>query len=252
MGMPPALRTGSLHKGRQRCQRGLSRVGDLRVVWKDHGEVFLSDRLDSTLIAVDDGNRCSPVALAGDPPVSEPVGDALIAQIVFLQVSSDGLSCLWALHTVKGARIDQNPLPLIGLCHRVFFELLSRRLDNDHEGKTVFLGEFEIPLIVARDRHDGTGPVLHENEICHEDRDPDPGDRVQTVGPCKDAFFFDVLRGPHGPVLPPDPLNKNPDRLCLRRSFREFKDQRMLWGKAHEGCSKHRILPCGKNGDNAG
>src|SRR3972149_6115029 len=69
-GWPTALRTLSLYKFLHPDKRRLSHSSDFHIEGKNYREIFFRNRQSSTPIAIDDGNRCSPITLSGDTPIS--------------------------------------------------------------------------------------------------------------------------------------------------------------------------------------
>ena len=88
-------------------ERGLSGGAELGVFRQEDGEVWASGTgYYAAGVAVDHGDRGSPVALAGDQPVPDAVGDGAAAYTLLLHRFDHGLLAVFVGHTYELPRVD--------------------------------------------------------------------------------------------------------------------------------------------------
>ena len=80
--------TGHVDKFGDFFERGAALAGDLDAVGEEHGELVFGHGDDAAGGAVNDGDRRAPVALAGDAPVLDAVGDGGFAEALGFGVSA--------------------------------------------------------------------------------------------------------------------------------------------------------------------
>ena len=94
----------------QRITRSVER----HVLWEHNGKVGFRHRDDAARRAIDDGNRATPIALAGYPPVTQPEVDGALANFGFFQAfGCCGLGVRHG-HAVEKLGIDHPAIADIG------------------------------------------------------------------------------------------------------------------------------------------
>ena len=136
----------------------------------------------------------APVALAGDQPVPDAVGDRALARAALLDVVGDGLHALLAGDAVELAGVDLRARAQVGLLQRLAVPV--RRRDDDPNRQAVLRGEREVPLVVGGDAHDRTLRVPGDGVVGHEDGDLLAVGRVHAEAPQRDARLLPVRRQP--------------------------------------------------------
>src|SRR5918994_1403759 len=223
-----------------------ARRHELGFLGEQDRQVFFRDGEDAAFVAEDHGDRGSPVALAADQPVVQPVRDSGLAGAAFLQPGRHLLFALGARGTVEPVRVDHRALAGVGL-----FELLTvpiRRRYNGPDLDAVFLRELEVPLVVGGYGHDRARPVAHQDVIGDVDGDLLPVRRVYGVGAGKDAGLLPRHVGAVDLAHPGGPLDVGAHpfgSLLGRYSF----DRRMLGAHYEERGAEERIRAGGKDLD---
>ena len=201
-----------------------------------HRQILLGNGHDAAGVAIDDWNRRTPIPLPGNTPAVEPVLDARRREPALGQPGDDAPSSFPTGETVEGAGVHQ---------HAVFRdtrERLAGHLDDLADRQLELRGEFEITLVMRRDRHDRAGPVFHEHVVRGPNRDRLAGRGIAGVGaeehaalgPVTDATGHDVL-GLHFPLVRFD------GGTLLDR--RQLLDEGMLGGDDQVGRPENRIRP---------
>ncbi|ABA48399.1 hypothetical protein BURPS1710b_3452 [Burkholderia pseudomallei 1710b] len=132
------------------------------------GQVLLRHRHVAARRAVDDRDRRAPVALARDAPVTQSVGDLLVAEAARLQLGRDRVDgrvvreavVLAAVHA-HGARLVAVPfLPRVG---RVRLALHGNHLPDR---QAILLREREVALVVRGHAHHRALAVAHQHVVA--------------------------------------------------------------------------------------
>ena len=146
------------------------------VVGQRHRQIFGRHRHDAALLAMNDGNRAAPVALARDAPVAQPEIDLAlrnrpIAGRLCLKPLGDLFLGLRDGHAVEKARIDHATVAVIGgVGHDEALWIDIGRTNDRRIAELVLVGEFQVALIMCRTAEDGAGAVVHQNKVRHIDR----------------------------------------------------------------------------------
>jgi len=202
--------------------------------------------LGAAFLTVNDGDGSPPVALPGDAPVAEAVLDRLFAPADGFQILGDLVQGLHVFHAVERTGIDQDAFLHIRLRHGLDIEGLVGRLNDHDEGEIIFSGEFEVPLVVSRHRHDATRAVIGEDEIGGVDRHPLFRYWVQAVGVEEDTLLLVVVRGAQDLVMLLDLVHPLPNLPLPLLAFDQFQHQGVLGGNEHEGGPEDGVLAGGK------
>ncbi len=189
-------------------------------------------------------DRCTPVTLAGYAPVAQAVVDGALADILFFQVAGNLVEGFLAGQAAVFARRHQRAF----FGKRFFLHINLAAIagsNNLLDGQLVFAGKLMVPLVVARNRHQGTGAVVSQHEVGDPDRDLFLSQRVNRLETGVDAALFHGgqlgLRGLAVSALL-DKLSHVP--MALRRLFR----QRMLCGHGHVAHPHQGVGARGVNG----
>src|SRR5690242_13485468 len=106
---------------------------------------------------VDNGDRCAPVALATDQPVSQTVVYHLLANTFFFDIPNNFCNCSVSRCAIEGTRIDHYPQCLFRLCPSCrITRLLALWTDDLANWKTELASKFEVALIMGRHTHNCT------------------------------------------------------------------------------------------------
>ncbi len=132
----------------------------------------------AAFLAMDEGDRRAPVPLARHTPVAQPPHGLAAAASLFLDARDDCALGVLDVHPVEKVRIDQHALARLGLAVEGLVRLIGAGRDDPGDRQSVFGGEFEIALVVARYRHDRAGAVIHQHEVRDIDRQVCAGERV--------------------------------------------------------------------------
>ena len=172
----------------------------------------------------------APVALAGQPPVLELVGDGLGGAAA--QFGHHGVRRGLAGHAVELPGVHQDAgLPGI------------LRFDHLGDRDAVLLGELIVPLIMGGHAHHRAGAVVHEDVVGGKYRHLLPGERVDRLQPGKMAQLHvagEALFPALGGHLIAEGLEPG---IGLRRLL----DERVLGGEGHEGHPVEGVQPGGEH-----
>src|SRR3989304_6323906 len=97
----------------------------------------------------------APISLPRNQPVPYPVGYRLFTPTVFLQAVADILEAVRALLSVKGTRIYHSPGFDPGFFQ--FIAVPSVRGYYYPDGRSILFRKSEVPGIMGRNCHDGSG-----------------------------------------------------------------------------------------------
>ena len=167
---PPQRGQRGVHERLVARQRRAAVVGRLEIleVGQEHRQLLDGHRHDAARLAVDDGDRHAPVALAADEPVAQLEVDLLARRAALAQPGHDGLERLAGRRqAVEPAGVHHDPVAGVGLAQRA--PRARGRRDHLDDRQAVLRGELEVALVVRRHGHDGAGAVGHQHVV----RDPD-------------------------------------------------------------------------------
>src|SRR5262249_14924854 len=125
----------------------------------------------AALLAVDNGNRATPITLTRNTPIAEPIihltlRHRTVATRFLFQPFGNFLFRVVDSHAVKKARIDHAAVAIIGhVGNDESLWILSGWAHNRRIAETIFVDEVEVALVVRRTAEDGAGAVVHQNEI---------------------------------------------------------------------------------------
>ena len=236
--LPPAAGAGRVHEGRHVGQRRAALAPKLDVAGEDHRQPLFALRHHGAAVAVDDGDRGAPVALAADPPVAQAVVDPGLADPLGDEPLGRLLLGRGDRQPVQEARVDLDPLARVRLAHPP-----RRALDRLDDRQGVLLGEVPVPLVLPRDRHDGARAVAHQHVVGQEERDLPLGEGVEGSRPEAQTPLGAVGRQALDFRLPGDLGAERLDDGALIRVGNEPVHQRVLGGEDRVGHPEGRVRP---------
>ena len=224
---PPALRASDVLP----CRMAVERIAGLierHVVGQLDRQVCNGNRHDAASLAMDDRDRATPIALAGNAPVPElvidlPLGLRPIAEHRLLQPARDLVYRGLDRHAVEKTRIDHHAVAVIGdLVDGEGRGVGARRADHRRRAEAVGVDEIEIALIVRRAAENRARAVLHQDEIGDIDRQAPIG--VERVKDLEARVVAPLLRGLDRRDRRPDPAafldERRERRVAPRRRAR--------------------------------
>ena len=170
-----ALRAGAVHETVDLRQRGLSIGTRLEVldIWEGQRKLLLRNDHGTTVRAVNERNRLTPVALTVERPVLHLILYTLVTDATLgedLEHLVDGI--LLVGEAIEEAGVHHLTVAGVGLLRDI------ATLDDLDDLNTELLCEVVVTLIVCRYGHDRAGAVAHHDIVGDEDRDLLTGDRV--------------------------------------------------------------------------
>ena len=193
---PLADRTRHVQERLVAVERVLAAAAVVDGVRQSDGQVLLGHGHDPVPLAVDDRDRRAPVALAADQPVVQAVGDRRPCPCRWLPAREDRLAALVGGQPGVRPAVDEDLTAGVRderLVHRRIGLLQARRHDTP-DRQPVRDRERVVAFVVGRDGHDRAGPVATEDVVGDVDRDPFAVDRVDRIGPDRDAGLLAIGR----------------------------------------------------------
>ncbi|MNN24516.1 hypothetical protein D3C81_1379510 [compost metagenome] len=114
---------------------------------------------------MDDRDRAAPVALAADAPVAQTELGTRGAQFFLDQRDFDSVEGAREVQAVELAGIDQRAVLAVGVLPWRRVAVTGAGAHHGFDRQVVFVGEFEIALVVGRNRHDRTVAVMHQHVV---------------------------------------------------------------------------------------
>ncbi len=116
LGRAAALRTGDVDPIGDAGQRRTAVLArrERHLFGQQHRQLLFRHRNRATGGTVDDGDGRAPIALAGDQPVTEAVGDVRPPQAAGGQVGGHLLGCGGRRQAIIGTGVDQNSFAFVG------------------------------------------------------------------------------------------------------------------------------------------
>ena len=166
---PPQLGARGVDPVGHLGERAFAVVGRLVAVHlrQHERQLLLGHGHPAALRAVDKGDRLAPVALAGEDPVAQLVVDLFMAPSLLDGVLLHRGDGLLDGHAVQEAGVDHDTGVVL---EREGFLRDVAALDDLDDGQAELRGEVPVALVVARNAHDDTGAVAHQNVVRDEHR----------------------------------------------------------------------------------
>ena len=146
---------------------------------------------------MNDRNRASPIALAGNTPVAQTEIDfafpnGLAVQHHLFQAACDVFARLGGGHAIEKTRIDHEAVAVIG--HVINVELRGVFVGRTHDRRdtqTIGVNKIQITLVMGRTAEDGARAIIHQNEIGDINRNFPIGiKRMKTANAGIKSFFL--------------------------------------------------------------
>ncbi len=172
-------------------QRVAGAVRD-QVFRQHHRQVLLGHRHHAAVVAVDDGNRRAPVALAAHAPVAQAPGRLLLAQAGGDDQFGHARNRILHAEAVERAGFDAHAALLVAvpLGPGIGGERLARHAHDLLDGQPVLFCEREVALVVRGHAHYRAVAVAHQHVVAHPHRHLGAGERVDDRQPRGQAFLF--------------------------------------------------------------
>src|SRR5690606_9142323 len=184
-----------------------------------------------------DRNGTAPIALAADQPVAQAILDLPAPQSLVLQPLDDPLLGLRHLQPVQEIGVDGRPIADVGLAVEIVW-----RLNGADDFDSIAGGEIPVTLVLARDGHDGSGAVTHQDVVgdVYGNRPPVGGVDGMAAGedPCLLAFRQPLDLARLGRLLLIGPY-----RFLRLRAGDDLVDQGMLGRQDCERHTEDRVRP---------
>ncbi len=196
------------------------------------------------ILRMQNRKRLPPIALPAEEPVAQLVVNRLPALPVLGQPGRYPLLELRRGQTVEWAAVNRlaiadettlalpDPLRILRI----------RRLHHRDNRQAELPGEFEVPLVMGRHRHDCPGAVADQDVVAYPDGDFLVVDGIDGVRPREDTRLLLGQVGPVQVALAGGGLAILPDRPLLLGGC-NYLDEGMLGGHDHVRRSEERIRP---------
>ena len=241
-GAAAAAWTGGVHEACDVGQRRAALAADLHVPRQDHRKVLLLLGDHPAAIAVQDGNRRSPVSLAADAPVAKPIVDLGLTEPARDEPVDGSALGRDNRQAVEEPRIDLEAVTDVGLARPIGWTL--HRLDDR---QPLLRGELPVTLILAGNRHDRTGAVAHQDVVGDEERDLCVVERVDHRRHEAQAALGAIGGQTLDLGLARDLGAERGDGRSLSVVGDELIHQRMLGGQHRVGHAEHGVRPRGED-----
>ena len=175
---------------------------EINILRQGDGQLILGHGHDPARIAMNEGDRGAPIALARNTPVAQAPHGRPLAPAASLGAGDHIGLGIFDGFAVKEVRIDDHAVAGFRLtAHRC---VGLRRVPCHHTGdrQGVFARKLKIALIVPRHAHHRAGAVIHQHKIGDEHRHVCPSEGM----PCRDfgavsQLFRGFERGGSGPAF---------------------------------------------------
>src|SRR5690606_3538460 len=169
----------------------------------------------------------------------------LFTQAFFDQVGRYGVDRLGRRHAVVLARVDGAAVVFVAVPVVPFGagKCLAIDVNNLADGQAVFVGKFEVALVVGRHAHDGPVAVRHQDVVTHPQRYLLAAKRVRHGEPGVHPFFF--TQGNVGFCLAALFATLDKVRQC-RVVFSRARRKRVFGRHGAEGDAHDGVGACGK------
>ena len=148
----------------------IARRFKVHILWQSHWQLIFGNRHNPASIAVDERDRCSPIALARNAPIAQPPHSRALAPSAVLSPRNHiGLGLFHRL-AIEELRIDQNAVARFCLIAHWRISLACVLRDNTHYRQLIFGCKFEIALVMAGHAHHCACAIIHQHKIGDEER----------------------------------------------------------------------------------
>ena len=157
---------------------------------RELGVTIIRNRNNPTFFTMNHWNRCTPVTLPGNPPVSQSKTDGSLTNIIFFQIYGNLIESFFTIHPVKLTRVEHYPFTGICFSHRSCINLFVVGFDHRQNIQVILFSKFKVTLIMCRHGHNRTRAIFHQGKICRINRHTFAVHGIYAPGPCKNSFLF--------------------------------------------------------------
>jgi hypothetical protein len=150
-------------------ERRLARAGELDIERQHHRQLLVRHRHDAARRTVDHRDGRAPVALAGDAPVLDAVGDGAFAEALALGAFRSCAARLFAGQAGPLARVLHDAVVGEGLPHLALGGSSPSTGGSPGGSGCRTWCRTRSRARRARDGHDGAGAVAHQDEVADPD-----------------------------------------------------------------------------------
>ena len=237
-----ALRAGAVHEGLALSQRRNRPLLELHILRQHNRQLVLRHKLLAAVRAVNHRNRCTPVTLTGNQPVTEAVVHAALAKALRLCLVHDALHGSLDVHAGELSGIYQHAgLVHISLGHFLQLQLPVLRLEGDDDIQVVLGSEHPVTLILGRNADNSACAVLCQHIVGNPDFHLVAVERINGIEAGEDAFLLGFGGSALHLGLILGLLAESPDFLRLRIVLANPLNERMLCRQRQEGDAVHGI-----------
>ena len=172
---------GSLSKGLGSLQWRISLAGELHIGRKLYRKILFLLRNPSALFTINHRNRAAPITLARNQPISQLVVHLSFAQSVRFQILGNLFNRFLVVHSGVLSGVNHGAFRNESFCEVIDVDFRILAVHNRNDVQVKFLRKLKVALVVRRNRHDGTGSVIHHNVIGDENRNPLSVYRVDSI-----------------------------------------------------------------------
>src|SRR5262245_32968232 len=144
------------------------------ILRQGHRQIIFRHGDYATLLAMDNWDWATPIALARNTPVTQaiidlPLRDRSIAANFLFQALCNFLLRFLNAHSIEKTRIDHEAFAVISnVCNDKCFRILTWWADYRRVAEPIFVHEVEVALVVRRTAENGTGSVVRSEEHTSE------------------------------------------------------------------------------------
>ena len=164
----PAFRAHRVHEGLVDGQRRFAGGPELGVLGQKHGQVRFGHGLHAALFAINHWDGRAPVALTGNQPVAQAIGDRAVTPASPFHVPGDGLHAFFVGHALVGARVGHEPVADESLAE--FAAVPGYGRDHGANGQPVLTSEVIVAVVVSGNAHHRAGAVGGQHVVGHVNR----------------------------------------------------------------------------------
>ena len=236
------LWTGAVYKGLTLSQWRYRTLLELYILWQHYRQLILWYKLFTTVITVNNRNRCTPITLTGNQPVTETIVDTALTKALSLSLVHNALHSSLNVHARELSRIYQHTsLVYIGLSHFLQLQLLVLWLESNNNIQLILLSKHPVTLILRRNTNNRTSTVLSQYIISNPDFYLVAVKWVYRIKAGKDTFLFGLRGGTLQLRLILSLLTESLNLLSLWIVLTNLFNQRMLCCQGQEGNTIYSI-----------
>ena len=199
--------------------------------------------------AVDNRNRCAPVTLTGNQPVTQTVVNFTLTKALRLSLIDNAAHGLVDFHTGEFAGVHQYAVLIrISSVHFLELEFLVLRLQRQDNGQVVLLGKHPVALVTGGHAHNRAGTIISQHVVGHPKLSLVAVERIDSINAGKDTFLLRLTGSTFHFRLIADFITESLDFRSLRIIFTYFFHERIFGSQSHESNTISRIGTGGVDG----